>query len=370
MGSCGLARSPTQHNEQVQQQVQPQQQQQREQPSESIQSTSGNKPTGRQGKLGFQVRTPKPSVTQEDQQSGLPKVTKLRQKIDELYEFGKSKGNMHGHIKDLMITIKSAVAAAECEHMALLERAKNAENALKFSAIEEAEAYETPKGGRDSRSVKRIRETPGEEEEPKKPRKVGEGQRKIRQSQSGLARSPTQHNEQVQQQVQPQQQQQREQPSESIQSTSGNKPTGRQGKLGFQVRTPKPSVTQEDQQSGLPKVTKLRQKIDELYEFGKSKGNMHGHIKDLMITIKSAVAAAECEHMALLERAKNAENALKFSAIEEAEAYETPKGGRDSRSVKRIRETPGEEEEPKKPRKVGEGQRKIRQSQTGGVKLP
>ncbi|XP_058827108.1 uncharacterized protein LOC131687084 [Topomyia yanbarensis] len=51
---CGLGRSPTLHNEQVQQQVQQQQQQQREQPSEASQSTSGDKPAGRQGKLGFQ----------------------------------------------------------------------------------------------------------------------------------------------------------------------------------------------------------------------------------------------------------------------------------------------------------------------------
>ncbi|XP_058810936.1 uncharacterized protein LOC131675808 [Topomyia yanbarensis] len=168
-------------------------QQQREQPSESIRSTSGNKPTERQGKLGFQVCTPKPSVTQEDQQSGLPKVTKLRQKNEELYAFVKSKGNVHGHIKDLVITIKSAVAAAECEHMALLERAENAENALKSTAIEEAEAYETPKGGRDSRSVKRIRETPGEEEEPKKSRKaIGQQEivNQINQSMANMSISP------------------------------------------------------------------------------------------------------------------------------------------------------------------------------------
>ncbi|XP_062717180.1 nucleolar protein 58-like [Aedes albopictus] len=129
-----------------------------------------SEPQGSQRELGTpnqRVFTPtsKSSVVQE---SGLSEV---RKKVNELYEFVKDKHNVHLKIKQLVVNIKSAVIAAEREQKALKLRVETAEKSL-MEATERAtvESMETPKSHRNTRSEKRGRDTPGEEEVPKKQR--------------------------------------------------------------------------------------------------------------------------------------------------------------------------------------------------------
>lgn len=124
--------------------------------------SSGSKP-GAKGGLGTalsQMLTPKTD--------GLQKV---RASIDELYDFIKDKHNVHTQIKQLVASIKSAVAATEREQKHLKARAETAENALKEAARKSfVKSPETPRRPPDPnpRTDKRKRETPGEEEEQKK----------------------------------------------------------------------------------------------------------------------------------------------------------------------------------------------------------
>lgn len=90
----------------------------------------------------------------------------VRKKVNELYEFVKDRHNVHLKIKQMLASIKSAVIVAEREEKALRLRAETAEKALTEAAGRAAvAALETPKS---HRSEKRGRDTPGDEEVPKK----------------------------------------------------------------------------------------------------------------------------------------------------------------------------------------------------------
>lgn len=133
----------------------------------------------------------------EEPQPERNRMTEVKKKIDELYDFLKDRHNVHHKIKAMVTAIKYGSAAAEREQIEWRKRAENAEKTLK-ETIEKSEivaaepgqprsygqagkalekskekvkpstAVETPKGSRNSRTEKRERETPGEEEEAKK----------------------------------------------------------------------------------------------------------------------------------------------------------------------------------------------------------
>ncbi|XP_065092784.1 uncharacterized protein LOC135713581 [Ochlerotatus camptorhynchus] len=97
-------------------------------------------------------------------------MTEFRRKIEELYVFVKDKNNIHKEVKLLATVIKSGIAVADRELQEWRRRAEAAEKAL-LEAKENAMlavAQETPKGPTNSRPEKRDRETPGDEEDPKK----------------------------------------------------------------------------------------------------------------------------------------------------------------------------------------------------------
>ncbi|XP_065082179.1 high mobility group nucleosome-binding domain-containing protein 5-like [Ochlerotatus camptorhynchus] len=91
-------------------------------------------------------------------------------KIEDLYVFVKDKNNIHKEVKLLATVIKSGIAVADRELQEWRRRAEAAEKAL-LEAKENAMlavAQETPKGPTNPRPEKRDRETPGDEEDPKK----------------------------------------------------------------------------------------------------------------------------------------------------------------------------------------------------------
>lgn len=118
-----------------------------------------------------QMFTPKSNsgTLQVGLQLGRSGLEETRRKIDELHVFVRSKPNVHKIIIDMVVGIKSAVAAAEREQNVLKKRAEVAEKAvMEVTEKVDIAAQETPKGPRNPRSEKRRRETPGEEEEQKK----------------------------------------------------------------------------------------------------------------------------------------------------------------------------------------------------------
>ncbi|XP_062554637.1 LOW QUALITY PROTEIN: uncharacterized protein LOC134219787 [Armigeres subalbatus] len=79
----------------------------------------------------------------------------------------------HGEIKLLVTSIKSAVKAAEHEQIALKKKAEAAEKVLKDAAEHTAvETQQAPKSPRITRTEKRGRDSPGEQEGTKKQRNV------------------------------------------------------------------------------------------------------------------------------------------------------------------------------------------------------
>lgn len=101
----------------------------------------------------------------------------VRKRVNELYDFVKDKHNVHTKIKLLVTSIKSAVKAAEREHDTLKSRAESAEKTLKEAVGHAAEhtaaaAQQTPMSPRNTRTEKRVRDSPGEHEAPKKQRNV------------------------------------------------------------------------------------------------------------------------------------------------------------------------------------------------------
>ncbi|XP_062713238.1 micronuclear linker histone polyprotein-like [Aedes albopictus] len=131
-------------------------------------------------KGGPPVSTPSSSTTQEGLQLARPKVSmvELSRKVIELHEYVKGRNNVHTEIKQRVSSLRYAVLEADREHTALRKRAETAEKALKLAleqiaAVEAStELQETPKGRRNKSSNKRDRETPGEEERPKKTKNV------------------------------------------------------------------------------------------------------------------------------------------------------------------------------------------------------
>lgn len=131
-------------------------------------------------KGGPPVSTPSSSTTQEGLQLARPKVSmvELNRKVIELHEYVKGRNNVHTEIKQRVSSLRYAVLEADREHTALRKRAETAEKALKLAleqiaAVEAStELQETPKGRRNKNSNKRDRETPGEEERPKKTKNV------------------------------------------------------------------------------------------------------------------------------------------------------------------------------------------------------
>lgn len=161
---------------------------------EATVSTNSSKPQGEmqgpQGELGFmsQIFTPKSSgsAPQPGLQLGRSNMMEVRKKVDELYEFVKDRNNVHGRIKQLVTGIKSVLSAAEREQNALNRRAEAAEKALaEVTEKVTNEVQETPKGPQNPRSDKRKRETPGEEEEQKKPKNDREGKEELANERKG-----------------------------------------------------------------------------------------------------------------------------------------------------------------------------------------
>ncbi|XP_062557489.1 uncharacterized protein LOC134222345 [Armigeres subalbatus] len=110
-----------------------------------------------------QMLTPKAggSAFQESLQFGRSSMVEVRRKVNELYDFIKDRNNVHTKIKEIVTCIKSAVTAAEREQKSLRLRAETAEKTLIENAertINEAEV---------TRTEKRVRDSPGEEEVPK-----------------------------------------------------------------------------------------------------------------------------------------------------------------------------------------------------------
>lgn len=132
---------------------------------------------GNQRDAGFlsQVLTPKSgsSTAQDDRQHDKSELSELKRKVNELYEFVKTKNNVHLRIKQLVTSIKSAVTAAERGQKELRSRAEKAEKAL-TSVNATAVEQETPRSNPTTRTEKRTRDTPGEEEDPKKQRSGNE----------------------------------------------------------------------------------------------------------------------------------------------------------------------------------------------------
>lgn len=105
-------------------------------------------------------------------------LMRIKEKIDELCTYVKERHNVHGQIKQLVWSIKSAVIEAEAEREKLRVRAEMAEKALSEAKKRgnPAVAPKTPtdRPNLNARSDKRKRETPGEEEDQKKARNDGE----------------------------------------------------------------------------------------------------------------------------------------------------------------------------------------------------
>lgn len=111
-----------------------------------------------------------------------PKVVAAKNLTDDLHEFVDKKHNVHKDIKDLVLKIRRALGAAVKEWHSVMQRADEAESALAATKHDLAAAtqrqqqratvenMETPKNHRNTRSEKRGRDTPGEEEVPKKQR--------------------------------------------------------------------------------------------------------------------------------------------------------------------------------------------------------
>ncbi|XP_065077313.1 nucleolar protein 58-like [Ochlerotatus camptorhynchus] len=140
--------------------------------SSSIPQVEQHGPQGEQlGAVPCQIFTPKSSSgKQQELQLGRTKMTEVRRKIEELYVFVKDKNNIHKEVKLLVTVIKSGIAVADRELQDWRRRAEAAEKAL-LEAKENAMlavAQETPKGPTNPRPEKRDRETPGDEEDPKK----------------------------------------------------------------------------------------------------------------------------------------------------------------------------------------------------------
>lgn len=142
-------------------------------------SSSSSKFQEEQPGVGLsQIFTPISSSSKSQElQLGRTKMTEVRRKIDDLYVFVKDKNNVHKEIKQLVTGIKSGITVADRECQEWRKRAENAEKALLEAkeSIRLAQAHETPKGPTNPRPEKRDRDTPGDEEEPKKRRDDEEG---------------------------------------------------------------------------------------------------------------------------------------------------------------------------------------------------
>lgn len=117
------------------------------------------------------VFTPNSSSSTTHNESRLEKssLADIRRKVNELYEFVKERNNVHLKIKHMVTSIRSAVSAAEREQNALRMRAETAEKALTEAAERPTtDVQETPRSHQNTRSEKRFRESPGEQEDAKK----------------------------------------------------------------------------------------------------------------------------------------------------------------------------------------------------------
>jgi hypothetical protein len=128
--------------------------------------------------------TPKTNSNKaEEEQQGLHSVktraTEVKNKVDVLYEYIKDRSNVHHRIRELVISIKKGMTAVEREQDALEKRAEIAEIKLKEMTAKSKKEPETPMVPSQSRASKRDRETPGEEETPKKQKEdVNEAEKK------------------------------------------------------------------------------------------------------------------------------------------------------------------------------------------------
>jgi hypothetical protein len=113
------------------------------------------------------ANTSRSSFLHENAEISRTRAGEVKKKVDELYEFVKSKNNVHHKIKSLVTTVKAGMLAVEREQQAWRERAEKAENQL-------AKTKHVVKDVNDSRRAKRDRDTPGEEEMPKKQKEDGE----------------------------------------------------------------------------------------------------------------------------------------------------------------------------------------------------
>lgn len=145
-------------------------------PVTSLGTSGGQTPSDSQEKqqeraLLNRVFTPNSGSSATHDESRLEKssLADIKRKVNELYEFVKERNNVHLKIKHMVTSIKSTVLAAEREQKALRIRAETAEKALMEAADRPAiEVQETPKGHRNTRSEKRNRDSPGEQEDAKK----------------------------------------------------------------------------------------------------------------------------------------------------------------------------------------------------------
>lgn len=107
-------------------------------------------------------------------------MSEVRKRVNELYEFIKDRNNVHTAIKQMVNGIKSSTSRAEREHSALMANYKmmkmNAEIAEKGwkAAIEEASRSKRPETPKIP-GTKRDRDSPGEEEDPKKQKQTNVG---------------------------------------------------------------------------------------------------------------------------------------------------------------------------------------------------
>ncbi|XP_058837938.1 myb-like protein W [Topomyia yanbarensis] len=139
-----------------------------------------SEPRGNQREMGLPNRVftsrSGSDITHYGPHLGKSYLTEVRKKVDELYEFVRGKHNVHNKEKQLVTSIKSAVTAAKRKQKALLVRNESAEKAL-MEAAEHATAVTkvTPKNHHNTRWVKSVRDTPGEQEDPKKQKSELEG---------------------------------------------------------------------------------------------------------------------------------------------------------------------------------------------------
>ena len=125
--------------------------------------------------LNFTSGTPQGGV-----QLGKSALQEVRRRVNELFDFIKDKNNVHTKIKQMVTGVKAAMNGAEREHGALKmaqttlkARAEKAEETLKAKLAEEALRERDPKTPTVP-SQKRDRDSPGEEEDAKKPKQEGE----------------------------------------------------------------------------------------------------------------------------------------------------------------------------------------------------